>query len=116
MAKAVWAALLIGLLASSGVKAGGSVEGATVVLLSINRDYPNIVFIRLSASTTGYPACYVFNPTWMFTLSLNGTNGKEMYATLLAAAASGKQIYAYGAGACNEHGQIESLNAMHFAG
>jgi hypothetical protein len=101
---------------SAPVMAGGAVDGATVLMTAINRIYPNVVFIRLSATPTGLPACSVLNPTWAFTLSLDGVNGKELYALLLAATVSGKSVQASGTGTCNEHSQVETLQSLYIYG
>jgi hypothetical protein len=104
------AAIALALVGTGPVQAAGYVQSATIVEMAVNRAYGNVVFIKLSASPVDGAACSVLS--WTFTLPLDGVAGREMYAILLSAAASGKQIRAAGTGQCSEHGQIESLLAV----
>jgi hypothetical protein len=107
--------LCAALILAPAAKAAGYAGNVSVVETGINRDYPNVVFVRLSVAPTGIPACSS-NGYWHFTLSLTGVTGKELYSMLLTAAASGKLLQITGTGTCNEYGQVESVNAITLVG
>jgi hypothetical protein len=85
--------LCAALMVAGLARANGFVSNVTVLSTAIDRASGNVVFIRLSSPPTGLPACSN-NSFWHFTLSLDGVAGKEIYASLLAAIASGKPVEA----------------------
>jgi hypothetical protein len=111
IARASAASLAVLAVCSEAVFAGGEVSSAQVLELGVSRTYPNVAFVRLSAYPTGGPSCAPSAFYWQFTLTLDGLSGKELYAMLLSAQASGKAVRISGTGSCSEHGQIESLQA-----
>jgi len=91
--------------------AAGAVENATIIEISLNRNYGEYAFIRMSQSPTGAPECST-NGYWHFTLPLDSAIGKELYAILLTAMAARIPVIAVGLGVCTEQGTVESLAAL----
>jgi hypothetical protein len=96
-------------LAAHSVRAGES-PNVTIVHIQLNKSYPNVAFIKLSATPTGRPACAVHS--WHYSLPLSSAFEAQMYAALLAAYSSGSVVDISGKNTCEEHGQIESLHAV----
>jgi hypothetical protein len=101
-------ALLFGVI--PGAQAGGTVSGATILQLAINKAYGAFVFIRLDVTPTGAPPCAT--AYWQYTLTLTNPGDSQLYALLLTAYAQGKQVYIIGSGACSEFSQSESLQNL----
>ena len=59
---------------------------------------PGFAFVTNSVNATGKPACATQN-RWAMDLSTN--SGKAMYATLIAAKATGSTVYMLGNGSCS---------------
>jgi hypothetical protein len=96
-------------LAAHSVRAGES-PNVTIVHIQLNKSYPNVAFIKLSATPTGRPACSVHS--WHYSLPLSNAFEAQMYAAILAAYSSGSVVDISGKNLCEEHGQIESLHAV----
>lgn len=102
--------LFLGLLLLPTVAMGSSAGNVQITHLQLNRNVPNVVFIKLSVPPTSKPICS--SHYWDYTLPLSGAFEEKMYATLLAVFAAGSSLDLSGLDACNEHGSIESLQAI----
>jgi hypothetical protein len=90
--------------------AGSQVSGATITNLQISKSYGNFVFIQVSSTPTGAPACA--NSSWHYTLSFGNPSDNQLYAMLLTAYSSGALVNIAGTGNCNDVGFTESLQAL----
>ncbi len=105
----IFAYLILGASAASATP--GSATSATVAKMTIVRAYGNFVFVHLRTPPTVRSACAT-NSYWHFTLSLDDSAGKNMYAQLLAAFSSGSLLDISGTDACSEFGTIESIGGL----
>jgi hypothetical protein len=111
----VGTALAATFVPTSDALAGGSAQNVLVVEMAVNRAYGNFAWIRVSSLPTGSPSCSN-NGYWNFTLSLDGLASRELYATLMAAITSGKQVKITGTGLCSEYSAVESLESLGVTG
>ena len=113
MKKAMIAMVLASLIGgpSAALAAAGSATGVRVAKMTIVRTYGNFVFIHLSEAPATRSSCAT-NSYWHFTLALDDAAGKNMYAQLLAAFASGSLVDISGTDACSEFGAIESVGGL----
>jgi hypothetical protein len=100
-----------------GIGATASAQGSTalttIVQMSINANTGNVAWIQAAVAPTGSPSCVTgAGGSWHFTLSLDTSYGKSMYAMLLAAQVAGKQVILTGTGACSQVSVVESLQAV----
>ncbi len=82
-------------LAHLAAQAAGTATGL-VVTTAVEK--PGFAFVTNSVNATGKPACATQN-RWAMDLSTN--SGKAMYATLIAAKATGSTVYMLGNGSCS---------------
>lgn len=109
--KRILAALIaacLALHASASWADAGTAENVRVARMQIVRSYGNFVFIHLNPAPSVRASCST-NSYWHFTLSLDDAAGKNMYAQLLSAFASGSLLNISGANACNEFTGVESV-------
>ena len=87
----------------------GSAAYPTIAEVAINQQIGDLLLIRLTVPPTGQPACSN-NGYWNYALNIDTTTGKNFYALLMAAMASGKTVsYLNGTGACSDYPGVESL-------
>lgn len=89
----------------------GQAAGVKVAAMTIVRAYGNFVFIHLNTPPTIQSACST-NSYWHFTLSLDDSAGKNMYAQLLTAFSSGALLNIAGTDSCSDFGSVESVGAL----
>jgi hypothetical protein len=89
----------------------GESANVTIVQIQLNKNYPNVAFIRVTPAPTTHAECSI-NGFWHYTLPLSDAFGSKMYAALLTAYASQTLVDIGGMGDCNEMGQVESLMAV----
>ncbi|ROQ23373.1 hypothetical protein [Gallaecimonas pentaromativorans] len=104
--------LIIFLAVFSVVSYASEINGVKVKQLSINENYGDFIFIKLSQSPERI-ACSK-NGYWDYTLKLSTDADKALYSMLLMAASSGKSINVSGLDqpACNEFNTIESASRI----
>ena len=84
----------------SGTAFAGTVEGkVSWTQVNVNTGYPNIALVKFSNMPEGSPACAT-DVNGRMAVSLESEGGKAFYAMALAAQASGKTLWAAGAGRC----------------
>jgi hypothetical protein len=91
--------------------APGEASNVQVGRVHIARAYGNFAFIHLKTAPSARGDCSV-NSYWHFTLSLDDAAGKNMYAMLLTALASGSLISITGTGNCSEFSSAESISGI----
>lgn len=82
-----------------------------VVQMSLASNLGNYVFIRAGSSPITRAGCSS-HATWHFVLALDTAWGKSTYALLLAAQASGKDVWLSGAETCPTGWDVESLRSL----
>lgn len=87
-------------------------EAANVIIdrLQLNKQYGNLLFIRLTTPPTVRTSC-AQNGYWHFTLDIGDAVGKNMYAQLLIAHAAGQSIDLGGDDSC-AWGDVETLRGV----
>lgn len=88
----------------------GTMTG-TIASITYSINTPNFVFVYLSASSTGTPACAATQPNRM-TLDLTTPMGKSLYANLLALKLTNPagNVTLYGSNACSAWGDTENIH------
>lgn len=106
MIRSLLAAFL--LLASTGSYAGNQIGTVNYVIV---RASDGLVYFALNGSVkTGSPSCATIG-YWMIR-DENSNAGKQQYAMLLAAQASGKRLNVVGLNTCNRWGDGEDVDWM----
>lgn len=95
------------LAVATTVHAAGSTTNTTITQISLNSSFGDFIWIQTATAPTGSPTCAA--SPWNFTLSLDTTIGKNQYAVLLSALATGQTVILVGTGACSDWGNVESL-------
>jgi hypothetical protein len=91
----------LGMALASNALAGASSGPVTALLVH----EPSVVMFE-AGPHTAKPACSTVGNQWA--LSLNSPAGKAMYALLLMAQATGKQVAVQGSGGCTSWGDRET--------
>jgi hypothetical protein len=115
MKKAFIIALSIaGTWATNAHSTPGEASNVKVVQVFVSRAFGNFAFVHLSDPPAARTSCST-NPYWFFTLNIADPQGRNMYAQLLAAQASGSFVNIKGADACSEYWDSESINGLGIA-
>jgi hypothetical protein len=88
----------------------GEAANVTIERLQLSKQYGNLLFIRLTTLPTVRTGCSQ-NGYWHFTLDIGDALGKNMYAQLLIAHASGQRVDLGGDDSCG-WGDVESLRGV----
>lgn len=100
---------LVSTLALNAV--AGIATDVRVVELMRDKDIAHSVFVKVSASPTGVPACNSNSSGWNFVVYDDGQAGKDMLAMLITAQATGQNVTIYGENACEN--ETEKLKRIH---
>jgi hypothetical protein len=106
----IFLAMSLGVVSTPNAYAGGTVSGATIQQLAINKGIGPFVFIKVDVPPAGAPSCA--SGYWQYTLTLTNQGDSALYALLLTAYTLGRQVYIVGTGACSEFSQSESLSDL----
>ncbi len=87
----------------------GTQEG-TIQSLYV-RDSDGLIFLALEGAPTGRPACAIGTAYWMIANETTET-GKRLFATLLAAQLSGRQVHIDGKNTCTRWGDGEDIETV----
>jgi hypothetical protein len=90
---------------------GGEAANVRITQFGMTSNLGNHVFLQVSGQVTGVPACST-HPSWHFLLPLDTNWGKNAYAALLAARASGATMHISGTNTCSVDGTIETLRSF----
>ena len=103
--------LIAGLLATGGIANASEAGPGMVHALYVMNN--GTVLFHLTGSRTSMPACATMAGRWAF----DGTTpaGQAKLAFLLSAYAAQKSIVIYGANACPDWGDTETVNYFHTA-
>lgn len=105
------AAALISMMGTDAAIAAGESGWAHIEKTAIASNMGNVVYIRVDHTPTT-PATCSTHATWHFTLPLDTDWGKSMYAMLLEARATGRQLWFSGTNTCAQDGTVESLRSL----
>jgi hypothetical protein len=77
----------------------------------ITRDSDGLVFVYLTGTASGRPACAAGTQYWMIP-NETSESGKRMYASLLAAQMAGRVVIITGKNTCIRWGDGEDINMV----
>jgi hypothetical protein len=87
----------------------GTGQGSIGILLVGRLGYQ--VYVQLANASFANFGCGTPNTTsWQFAFSTQNPGGREMLATVLAAKASGAQLYIVGTGGCTQDPSLEDVS------
>jgi len=92
---------------SQSASAAGSGTG-NVLVMQVG-PASNNVFVQLSGTPAGQPACQT-NSSWTFVFDSSTTIGKNVLAMLLTAKTAGTTISYVGTGTCTLYSSVENLS------
>lgn len=101
-------ALFVLIASYQGAFAAGESGYVKIVSTASASNLGNHIHVKVSTTPTMRPACAT-HTTWHFTLPLDTAWGKNLYAMLLAAKATGTTVWLSGTGACSQESDIETL-------
>lgn len=87
-----------------------TLNGITIKSLNIEKPLGELVFMSTSVSPTPH-GCHT-DVNWNFTLPLNTSLDRQIYASLLAAMLSGKKVDIEGTSTCSSFATIESVKRV----
>lgn len=96
-------------LLSSSYAIAGTQTGTVTNL--IVRDHDALVYVHLSGTPSGRPACAAGTVYWIIPDETTDT-GKRMYASLLAAQMAGRTVIIQGKGTCTRWYDGEDINVV----
>lgn len=100
------AAIALTVLGMSSTASAGDVIGVVTTLLV--RDSDGLVYVHLSGTPTGRPACAASTSYWMIP-NENSEVGKKLYALLLSAKVAQQQVRIVGKNTCVRWGDGEDI-------
>jgi hypothetical protein len=104
------ALFLLCFITSSFCRAGTQTGTVTDVIV---RASDGLIYFSLNGTTTGSPNCAVGGGYWVIK-DENSNSGKQQYAMLLAAHASGQKVGVAGLGTCTRWSNLEDVNYIVF--
>lgn len=103
-------ATMLLVFAGTAMAVPGESGYTTITRVGLASNIGDRVFTRISTTPTAVTSCHV-DSTWQFVLDISNDWGKHTYAMLLAAHASGRQIWLSGTdGVCL--GDVQSVRSL----
>lgn len=99
--------LFIALLLASNLAWAGSQSGLVSYLYV--RDSDGLIYVYLTGTPSGRPACAASTAYWMVP-NENSETGKKLFALLLAAKLAGQQVQIVGKNSCARWGDGEDID------
>jgi hypothetical protein len=102
--------VLAGIAPLTPQRANAGTQTGTITNL-ITRDSDGLVYVYLTGSASGRPACAAGTQYWMIP-NETSDSGKRMYASLLAAQMASRVVIVTGKNTCTRWGDGEDINAV----
>lgn len=98
-------------LCISFVSHSAEIDESAISRLMIDRNHGVLIFIDLDKGHSSPIACHS-SSSWQFVLDISDDLGKQIYSSLLALYASGREGLFAGEGNCNLYNGIETLRRV----